>query len=373
MQYNWQQPDWPRFVYDLSNLQGILLDVAEKTGVLRGMELGLPESIKTDTIIDMMVTEAIKNSEIEGEYLSRQDVMSSVRNNLGLNIKLEKVTDVRAKGISELMVNMRKTFNDPLSAKTLCAWHKMLMAGSRHKEVGCWRTHSEPMQVVSGAIHKPTVHFEAPPSTDVPKEMERFIKWFNDTAPGKKHELRPPALRSAVVHLYFESIHPFVDGNGRMGRILSEKALFQSIGSPVLLSLSKAIESKRSDYYNALKRAQHSNEITDWVSYFILTLLSAQIDAERLIEFTLSKAHFFDHFRHQLNERQAKVISRILAEGPSGFQGGINARKYTSMTGASKATATRDLQQLHSMGILQKLGGGRSVRYEIDLHSYKTQ
>ena len=371
MEYNWQRPDWPNFVYDLSNLQDTLLVVAEKTGVLRGMELGLPERIKTDTVIDMIVTEAIKNSEIEGEFLSRQDVMSSIRNNLGLNSVPERVTDARASGISELMVKMRNSINEPLSDETLFAWHKMLMAGSRHEEIGCWRTHSEPMQVVSGAVHKPQIHFEAPSSNDVPKEMKRFIRWFNDTAPGKNQELRPPSIRSAIVHLYFESIHPFVDGNGRIGRILSEKALFQSIGSPVLLSLSNAIESKRSDYYNALKTAQRSNEITDWVRYFVTTLLHAQIDAEKLIDFTLSKAHFFDQFRQQLNERQSKVINRMFAEGPSGFQGGMSARKYTSITGASKATATRDLQQLHSVGILKKIGKGRSVRFEIDLLSYK--
>jgi Fic family protein len=243
----------------------------------------------------------------------------------------------------------------------------MIMAGSRGGKVGQWRRHVEPMQVVSGAVGKPTVHFEAPPSSRVPKEMTRFISWFNETAAGGKLEIKRPLVRAAVAHLYFESIHPFEDGNGRIGRALSEKALSQGIGRPALLSLSRAIEAQRKKYYEALQTGQQSNEITPWVTWFVNMAVEAQKHAEEQIEFTLKKTKFFDRFKDELNERQVKVMRRMLEEGPKGFQGGMNAKKYMGITDTSKATATRDLQDLVEKGVLVPSGGGRSTRYEINI------
>jgi Fic family protein len=367
MKYSWQHPDWPEFRYSLEGLEDILFDFAERTGRVSGLLAGLSADTQVEAIIDLMVSEAIKTSEIEGEYLSRQDVMSSIRNNLGLGWKSEPVYDMRAQGAAELMVDVRNSFAEKLTADKLFSWHRMLMKGSKGITIGEWRSHEEPMQVVSGPMGRERIHFEAPPSAQVAEEMARFIKWFNQTGPGEKHEIKRAELRSAIAHLYFETIHPFEDGNGRIGRAIAEKALSQGIGRPVLLSLSRAIEADKKAYYEALQMAQRSIEITPWLSYFLHMTLEAQIEAEKLIDFTLKKAKFFDRFENQLNERQLKVVRRILEEGPNGFEGGMNARKYVSIATTSKATATRDLQDLAEKKIFIQTGGGRSTRYALNL------
>jgi Fic family protein len=241
------------------------------------------------------------------------------------------------------------------------------MKGTRRVKAGQWRTHKEPMQVISGPIGKEKIHFTAPPSQIVPKEMTAFVKWFNDSAPGGKNEIRKAIVRSAIAHLYFETIHPFEDGNGRAGRALSEKALSQGMGRPVLMSLSKTIEANKKNYYDALKEGQRSNEITPWITYFANMVLASQIQAEEEIDFTLRKTRFFDKFQNILNERQVKVIKRMLEEGPKGFNGGMSAKKYMAITHTSKPTATRDLQDLEEKGIFTTSGGGRSTRYEMNL------
>jgi len=201
----------------------------------------------------------------------------------------------------------------------------------------------------------------------MPAEMARFVRWFNDTAPGGPKEIRKAAVRSAIAHLHFESIHPFEDGNGRIGRALSEKVLSQALGRPALLSLSRAIEAKRRDYYDALQEGQQSNTITPWITWFVQIALEAQILTEKQIDFTLKKTRLFDRFRDQLNERQVQALSRMLDEGPDGFEGGMSAKKYMTITDASKATATRDLQELAEKGIFVPAGGGRSTHYKINL------
>lgn len=367
MIYNWQQPDWTDFQYDITAVQDVLFAFAEKTGQASGILKGLPDHIQTDAIIGLMVSEAIKTSEIEGEYLSRSDVISSIRHNLGLDSDTAPTADKRAKGAADLMVDVRNTFQAPLSEEKLCEWHKMLMGGQHRKlEIGMWRTHEEPMQVISGAIGKWKVHFEAPPSSQVPEEMGRFIDWFNRTSPAGKAPIANPVVRSAIAHLYFESIHPFEDGNGRIGRAISEKALSQGLGRPTLLSLSEAIEAQKQDYYKALKNAQRSNEITHWLLYFSNTALAAQIRAEENIEFILNKTKLFDRLKDQLNDRHLKVIRKMLDAGVTGFEGGMTQKKYVAITKTSTATATRDLKYLADIGALKQIGGGRSTRYEID-------
>lgn len=366
MPYNWQQKDWPTFRYDLSGAEDALFAIAERTGHTSGLLKGLTADAQTDATVEMMVIEAIKTSAIEGELLSRKDVMSSIRKNLGMGGG-PAGGDKRADGAAALMIAVRNNFSAPLSEDTLFQWHSMIMAGHRHIAAGQWRTHTEPMQVISGPIGHERVHFEAPPSSRVPEDMQRFIQWFNDTAPGGNAEIRKAPVRSAVAHLYFESIHPFEDGNGRVGRALSEKALSQGLGRPVLLSLSRAIEGKRKEYYDALKEGQESNEITPWVMWFVHMVLEAQIQAEEQIDFTLKKTKLFDRFSNQLNERQLQILRRMLEEGPTGFEGGMSAKKYMVITGASKATATRDLQDLADKGIFEPTGGGRSTHYQIAL------
>ena len=366
MTYNWQQNDWPEFRYDLSGAENVLHTLAEKTGHASGLLKGLTADAQTETAIELMVVEAITTSSIEGELLSRRDVLSSIRNNLGL-AGGAPAGDKPAKGVAALMIDVRNSFEAPLSEQTLFEWHRMVMAGHRRIAAGQWRTHAEPMQVVSGAAGHEQVHFEAPPSSKIPEEMKRFIDWFNATAPGGTKEIRKAAVRSAVAHLYFESIHPFEDGNGRIGRALSEKALSQGLGRPALLSLSRTIEAHRKGYYEALQEGQQSNEITLWVDWFVRIVFAAQIQAEEQIDFTLKKTKLFDRFKDQLNERQMQILRRMLEEGPKGFEGGMSAKKYMTITGASKATATRDLQDLADKEIFVPAGGGRSTHYKVNL------
>jgi Fic family protein len=367
--YNWQQSDWPNFTYSLGGLEEELFSFAEKVGRVTGKWQALPEDTQQESLIQVMAAEAMKTSEIEGEYLSRKDVFSSIRKNLGLLNKTEQIKDRRAAGVADLMIQVRNTWNKPLTKETLFSWHRMLLEGNETILIGAWRTHKEPLQVVSGAIGKEKIHYIAPPSSRVPQEMERFICWYNDSAPDGNKGLRQAPIRSAIAHLYFETIHPFEDGNGRIGRAIAEKALSQGIGRPVLLSLSDSIESNKKAYYDSLKKAQRSNEITDWLHYFVKTILDAQSKTEELIDFTLRKATFFDRYRDRLNDRQRRVINRMLEEGPEGFKGGMNAKKYVSLTKTSKATATRDLQHLMEIGAFWRLGeaGGRSTRYDVNL------
>lgn len=363
MEYNWQQPDWPVFRYSLELMQEDLICFAEKSGNVSGLLLGLPEEDKTGAAIELMIAEAMKTSEIEGEYLNRQDVASSIRNQMGIHVPEDNIKDIRSKGAAELMVEVRRSWAQPLSEELLFYWHKLLMQGSSISGVGKWRIHLDPMQVVSGSAVNPKVHFEAPPSDQLPEEMNTFINWYNES----HQSIRQGPVRSALVHLYFESIHPFEDGNGRIGRALAEKALSQQMGRPIMLSLSKTIEANKNEYYTALQAAQCSNEVTEWIKYFVRVILHAQTEAQEMVEFILKKAKFFDRYRHTLSERQQKVTRRMLDEGPAGFEGGMTARKYINLTKVSKATATRDLQDLLERGVLVSVGGGRSTRYDLNI------
>jgi len=225
------------------------------------------------------------------------------------------------------------------------------------------------MQIVSGSIGKEKIHFQAPPSQQVSEEMRQFISWFNATAPDESKTISSAPVRAAIAHLYFESIHPFEDGNGRIGRAIAEKTLSQTLGRPVMMSLSRTIEADRKNYYAALEQAQTSNEITAWISYFVEVALKAQRESRQLIDFTLQKTRFFDRHKTQLNERQTRVIQKMLEAGQGGFEGGMSAKKYMSITKTSKATATRDLQMLSELGVFKAEGGGRSVRYGLVLVS----
>lgn len=367
--YNWQQTDWPQFRFILDGAEDNLILFSEKLGRVSGILDAWSEETRMEALVDIILAEAIKTSEIEGEYPDRKDVLSSIRKNLGLHGSVEYIRDKSAAALGDLMIDVRKSCKEPLSETKLFAWHKMLLGEIKHITAGKWRTHEDPMQVISGPMGKEKIHFEAPPSSQVPELMNGFIKWFNDSAPGGKSEIKKAPVRAAIAHLYFESIHPFEDGNGRIGRAIAEKALSQTIGRPVMLSLSRTIEAHKNDYYTSLEKAQRSNEITAWVEYFVKTCLDAQTEAERQIDFTLQKTKFFDKYKDQLNERQRTVINRMLEEGPDGFEGGMNARKYIGITRTSKATATRDMQQLLELGafILAGKAGGRSTSYRVNL------
>lgn len=366
MRYIWQRKEWPNFIWDRDivdqNAYAYALEASNLVGVVRH----LSEADKTDALIDLMVSEAVKTSQIEGENFDRADVRSSIRNQLGLNKTPETVRDPKANGVAALMISVRDHFADRLTEERLCQWQDQIIVGRYERsklDVGQWRTNPEPMQIVSGAIGKEKIHYEAPPSSQVPTEMGRFLTWFNDS-----QKLRG-AVRAGVAHLYFECIHPFSDGNGRVGRAISEIALSQELGHPALLSLSTTIHGRRKEYYDALSHASSGDlDITEWLIWFTGLVLDSQKQAKEQIDFVLSKARFWDRYADKFNERQAKILNRMLREGLEGFKGGMNAQKYMKMTGCSKATATRDLTELMKMEAFKKLeGGGRSTHYDVHL------
>jgi len=368
MVYNWQLQGWPDFTYDVAAVQPLILAFAQETGEVNGLIQGLPDTLKQETLLQLMLSEAVKTSEIEGEYLSREDVMSSIRNNLGLNDTPIYVKDQRTSGVAQLMVAVRKDFQEPLTMDTLKGWHQLLFAATTSRvNPGEWRQGDAPMQVVSGAYGREIIHYEAPPSVRVPEEMERFVGWYNSATFPLQGQVPEAILKSAIAHLYFESIHPFEDGNGRIGRAIAEKALSQSLGRPVMLSLSKTIEANKKAYYDALKEAQRGLDITAWMVYFANVILDAQLDAKAMVLFTLKKAQFYDLYKNRIDQRQWKAINKMLDKGVEGFEGGMTAKKYMGITKVSKATATRDLQQLHELGVLVQEGAGRSVRYQLNL------
>lgn len=266
-----------------------------------------------------------------------------------------------------MMVSLYRRFQEPLSHATLFGWHRMLTTGRRDlKDIGRYRTHAGPMQVVSGPVHAPQVHFEAPPSDRMAAEMDAFIAWFNRTAPNGASPLSA-LIRAGMAHRYFEYIHPFEDGNGRIGRALAEKALAQCLGQPTLLALADIIGRHKRAYYDALEQANQDNEITGWLEYFALMLLEAQVRTQARIEFLIAKARLYDRLRGQLNARQEKVLARMFREGPDGFTGGLSADNYIRITQTSAATATRDLQDLVQKGALTRVGERRYTRYYLDL------
>lgn len=261
MTWNWRQPDWPEFSWDAARLrkaeEQFLLHSGVAAGILKHLDAGDREQLT----IEAMSTEALTTSEIEGEILHRASVQGSLRKQFGLQADPGKAKP-QEQGIAEMMFDLYRSFAEPLSQEMLFAWHRMLAKGWRDThDVGQYRTGGEPMQVVSGAIHDPQVHFEAPPSPRVAREMARFVKCFNRTSQSGSAPL-PALTRAGIAHRYFESIHPFEDGNGRIGRALSEKALAQSVGHPTLTALAATILIRRKAYYEQLEAANKNNEIT---------------------------------------------------------------------------------------------------------------
>lgn len=263
-------------------------------------------------------------------------------------------------GISEMMVDLYKNYSSPLTHEQLFLWHEMLMNGRRDLEhIGCYRTHPDPMQIVSGSMGRTVIHFEAPPSSVVKREMEKYVSWFNNSNiinPG-------PVVKSGIAHLYFESIHPFEDGNGRIGRALSEKLLSQNLQHPTLIALSHIMENNKNLYYKSLHLNSKEIEITNWLEYFCQTVLQAQDYTQKVIDFLIDKTKFFQEFDEKINDRQKKVVNRIFREGIEGCKGGLSADNYIKITGTTASTATRDLKKMVDLGAFRKTGDRKGTRY----------
>lgn len=366
MTWNWQKPDWPNFRWDRARLEAVEKQFLVSGGVFVGTVRHLGKDERDQLTIEAMSTEAVTTSEIEGEILDRASVQSSLRKQLGLATDERRVRPAE-RGIAEMMVDLYRSFAEALSEEMVFHWHRMVMSGSRNlRDVGGYRTNKEPMQVISGPIGEPRVHFEAPPSSRVRSEMERFIAWFNRTAPGREEPL-PALTRAGIAHLYFESVHPFEDGNGRIGRAIAEKALAQTFGQPTLTALAATILARRKSYYEALEAANKENEITRWLMWFAGVAIEAQRRTIALVEFLIDKTKLLHNLKGQLNARQEKALLRMFREGPEGFKGGLSAGKYSNLTGASPATTTRDLTDLVSKRALVREGERRYARYYLSV------
>ena len=366
MTWNWQKPDWPNFTWNRVRIEKAEQQFLLGGGILVGTVKHLPEEDRQQLTVDAMSTEAVTTSEIEGEILDRASVQSSIRKQLGLTVDERRVRPAE-QGIAEMMVDLYRSFSRPLSPEMLFRWHGMIVSGRRDlKDVGRFRTGTEPMQVVSGIIDVPHVHFEAPPSSRVAPEMNRFLEWFRQTRKDGQQPLAP-LTRAAVAHLYFESIHPFEDGNGRIGRAIAEKSLAESLGQPTLITLAATILLRRKAYYEALEAANKQNEITNWVAWFAGITIEAQRRTIALVDFLIDKTKLLDSLKGDLNERQTKALMRMFREGPEGFKGGLSAGKYSAITGSSPATTTRDLSDLVSKGALTRDGELRHARYRLNV------
>lgn len=366
MAWNWKQRGWPRFKYDTAALEAMERQFLLLSGEVIGAVRHVSDEDRDLLRIELLSDEAVKTSAIEGEMLDRLSVQSSLRRQLGLDADTRDVKP-KERGIAEMMIDLYRSWEAPLDTKILFRWHRMLMADSCHLEtIGGYRLHEDAMQIVSGRHDRPTIHFEAPPSYRVPDEMAAYLRWFNRTAPGGDTPLQA-LTRAGIGHLYFESIHPFEDGNGRIGRALAEKSLAQNIGRPTLIALAHTIEGHRKAYYHQLETHQRTLDITGWLTYFAQTIIEAQQTTLARVAFQIGKARFYDRFCSQMNERQKKVIARMFREGPGGFVGGLSAENYIAITATSRPTATRDLQDLVQIGALTRTGERRYTRYQLNI------
>jgi len=335
---------------------------------LTGRFEALPTVYQEDATIDLMLSEAIKTSAIEGEELDRESVRSSLLS-LITSDTLPKTSDQKAVGAASLLVDVRKNWQAPLTHELLGKWQSMAVPEQRYTSIvrGAYRNDPSPMQIVSGHYGREKVHYEAPLAARVPDEMAMLLDWYNQSSPLSGDQKIPGIARAGIAHFWFEVIHPFDDGNGRVGRAMADHALSQYLGYPTTACLATAIEADKKSYYLQLEKASRGSlDINGWLDYFSDTVNQAQEIAREEVDFVLAKTRFYETYGDQLNDRQARMISRVFAEGRKGFEGGITTRKYEAITKCSNRTASRDLSDLVAKGVIIPLpGGGRTTRYEL--------
>jgi len=368
MRWIWQQPGWPDFRYDNSALEDRELEFRINSERLAGRFEALPMASQEDATVDLMLSEAIKTSAIEGEDLDRESVRSSLLSLISSDT-LPDNSDQKAAGAALLLVDIRKNWQTPLTHDLLGKWQSMAVPEQRYTSIlrGAYRNDPSPMQIVSGPYGREKVHYEAPPATQVPDEMTRFVDWYNQTNPLNRDKRLPGIARAGIAHLRFELIHPFDDGNGRAGRAIADHALSQSLGYPTTACLATAIEADKKSYYLHLEKASSGSlDVNAWLDYFADMVIKAQEIAREEVDFVLAKTRFYEAYGAQLNDRQATMVSRVFAEGRKGFEGGITTKKYEVITKSPNRTASRDLSDLVAKGVIIPLpGGGRTTRYEL--------
>ena len=359
----WQYDEWPHFCWSNDSIIASLVRVREKQGRLLGLMDGLGFDAQNASSLEVMIEDVLRNSEIEGLLLNAENVRSSVARHLGLDIGGLSHSDHYTEGVVKVMMDAVQQADTPLTEQRLFDWHAALFptgrSGITSITVAAWRTGEEPMLVVSGAMGKEKIHYEAPPSDDVPYQMQRFIQWFNS------EPTTDPVLKAAIAHLWFVNIHPFDDGNGRLTRTLTDMLLARADGSPRrFYSMSAAILRDRNNYYDMLEyMGRHGLDITQWLLWFLQTMGKAIEKAIETTQRAIQKSLFWQkHCTVALNERQIKVINRLW----DGFEGKLNTSKWAKMTKTSAATALRDIQDLVDKGILCRAEeGGRSTNYKL--------
>ena len=382
--YIWQYPNWTEFTYQDLAVRPLLQQVLANQKQLVGQAVELPDDLDKQAQMDALIQNAIKTSEIEGELLNVGSVRSSVARHLGLEHVAftagQKVPPTaQTDSLVSLLTQTTSTLDKPLTVDQLCQWQSALFPQIplvRQIRIGELRDDA-PMQVVSQSASRETVHFEAPPRADLDQQLSLFTTWFNVNSQQSEHS--EGIIRAALAHLWFITLHPFEDGNGRIARALTDRALAQSENTSVrFYSLSSAIEQNRKGYYQILeaiqgvktnnqKQNEQINDVTDWLVWFLTVLNQALEQGINRIKRVVNKARFWQrHSQTVLTERQVKVVNRLLDSQGEEFELGINARKYQSIAAVSKATATRDLADLINKQCLEPLaGGGRSSRYAI--------
>ena len=390
----WQQRDWPKFTLAAPAVDASLQLARKWQGEVigRAAAVGLAQSgshSNQSMLHEVMAKEVIATAAIEGEKLDPASVRSSILRQLPTSDAAPRSRHID--GLVDVIQDATSGFNQPLTEDRLLRWQSALFPGGtsgiRRIAVGCYRDHSDAMQIVSGQPGKEVIHYTAPPSPQVPAEMQAFLAWFAKTTPATPMVSTTPLkefqkgsgdrldsiARAAIAHLWFESIHPFEDGNGRIGRAIMDMALAQDLGEATrLYGLSSQLMQHRKGYYDALHQAQHGTlDASDWVLWFTQQFSLACQATCALIDRALEKSAYWQtHSQTPLNERQRKVIQRLLDDGEGGFLGGLNAEKYMKMTSTSKATATRDLADLLKNGLLLSTGQGKAIRYYVRVSSW---
>lgn len=373
----WQQPDWPHLCFDFQAAGPSLLQARERKGEAQGMARAIGLGTLDEVAQELWTQEAVATAGIEGESLDLAAVRSSVLRGLGVDAggPVQRHVD----GLVEVIQDATLHHAQPLDADRLCRWQSALFPGGttgiRRIAVGRYRDHADPMQIVSGRPGREVVHYVAPASADVPRHMDAFLAWFAETTPGPGSTNAMDGIaRAAIAHLWFETIHPFEDGNGRIGRAIADMALAQDPGGGLegqrLYSLSQQLLAERRDYYAALEQAQRgSTDVTAFVQWFAGVFGRACSAAGQVIQASLQRSRFWAAQAQggAVNDRQRKLLQRLLAAGDGGFLGGLNVEKYLKIVTTSKPTATRDLADLVQRGLLHARGQGKARRYYINV------
>ncbi len=368
VQWIWQRPEWPVFTWQADALAAPLRACVQAQGTLLGMAGAVDRADELHGQLDTLLQNIITSSAIEGETLNVASVRSSLARRLGL--EPDSKPSPRSEGAAELLLDATRNIDRPLTLERLFGWHRQLFPDEAlplysAMHVGELRG-DEPMQVVSGRLDRPRVHFEAPPRAGLEAKLERFVQWFADSRADSQLD---PLLRAGIAHFWFVTLHPFDDGNGRLTRAITDLALAQADGQAIrLYAMSASILADRSGYYRVLEASQKGGlDITEWLQWFLATLLDSLRQAIARIDRLLTKARFWQNHRNDgLSAEQTKVLNRLLDGGERGFADGISASQYQAVAKVSKATATRHLADLLEKGCIERLpGGGRSTRYRI--------